>query len=345
MEETKRFLDNLEFFLLYDDDARWKAILWIIVLVGSAGSIDLVALDSSVDDATVSMGIFALILSIGWIAWYCSFRPNRNIETSPSRRALILQVTAGLAGLFIGVFLWRIQARTLNLDLAKAAKGNDYRDAAYVFERAKDANIHLDKNLVRRVGHKFVEASDRSATAWDASLALVNYRSFLNANTHPTLGQLTVPPADAAYKISLHTDASTAAAMQGANTLRWKPGQKSPVQPGDKSVLFQLLYAGGPASPADSARLEDLRDPQTSSSGTKFFVIDGGVNRLNIGLDYEYMKNVVIRNANVQYLGGPVRLQNVFFINCTFEMKAVGNSQNLALAVLEADPSTNFSGD
>jgi hypothetical protein len=33
-----------------------------------------------------------------------------------------------------------------------------------------------------------------------------------------------------------------------------------------------------------------------------------------------YAKNVIVKNSKVVYHGGPLKLDNVYFVNCTFEI-------------------------
>jgi hypothetical protein len=99
------------------------------------------------------------------------------------------------------------------------------------------------------------------------------------------------------------------------------------------SCVFAVIRtAWGYAGADKSARLEQLSNPQPEGSEFAYFIIIGG--NATIGLDGEYMKNVIIRNCDVSYAGGPVRLENVWFINCTFhaynhvveEAKMLGNA-------------------
>jgi hypothetical protein len=81
--------------------------------------------------------------------------------------------------------------------------------------------------------------------------------------------------------------------------------------------------------------LELLDHPQPTGSGIGLFVIEGA-NGI-IGLDGAYMKNVIIRNAEVSYSGGPVRLENVAFVNCTFRFTKNKPVVGLGEAILQAN--------
>jgi hypothetical protein len=53
------------------------------------------------------------------------------------------------------------------------------------------------------------------------------------------------------------------------------------------------------------------------------------------------MKNVVIRNAVIKYGGGPLALENVYFVGCTFEIQQSRRSSELAAKLLVM-PNTTF---
>jgi hypothetical protein len=54
------------------------------------------------------------------------------------------------------------------------------------------------------------------------------------------------------------------------------------------------------------------------------------------------MKKVILRNVNIFYDGGPLEMPDVYFINCTFEVKQQSNGQRLVAAVLEPPPAVTF---
>jgi hypothetical protein len=51
-------------------------------------------------------------------------------------------------------------------------------------------------------------------------------------------------------------------------------------------------------------------------------------------LDGMQLRNVVFRDVRIVYSGGPLKMTNVFFLNCTFEMKPEVNTLKLASAAL-----------
>src|SRR5207245_10955818 len=61
-----------------------------------------------------------------------------------------------------------------------------------------------------------------------------------------------------------------------------------------------------------------------------------GHNELWVLLDGEYWKNVTIKNARIVYKGGPIQLENVYFVNCTFDMQFTNPAVVLARKVLDS---------
>jgi hypothetical protein len=70
-----------------------------------------------------------------------------------------------------------------------------------------------------------------------------------------------------------------------------------------------------------------------------FFVMQGH-GPVEIRLDGMFLKHVTIRDVTISYEGGPVILDDVYFVNCTFDVRHAPNSQELATAILEHSPTT-----
>jgi hypothetical protein len=59
-------------------------------------------------------------------------------------------------------------------------------------------------------------------------------------------------------------------------------------------------------------------------------------------LDGMQLRNVVFQEVHIVYSGGPLKMTNVFFLNCTFEMKPDTNTLKLASAALTPGPAISF---
>jgi hypothetical protein len=89
-----------------------------------------------------------------------------------------------------------------------------------------------------------------------------------------------------------------------------------------------------------SAVLEPIGSQMNKSlsTGDQYVIVSEGEPIID-GLD---MKNVIFQGVKIIYHGGPLRMNNVFFVNCTFELPQDQRGQNLAFALLQS-PTTTFS--
>jgi len=202
---------------------------------------------------------------------------------------------------------------------------------------ATNAKIPADPNLVAQAGERILDLaakngrSAESTEAWNTSLALVNYRSVLNAQSIPALGALvTVPnPNYANYKVTVHF---------------LSLGEWNAPPSNDILRYMTILRAPGTATPESSARIESLNLPQSGSTGASRLVLQikpEYSSRIAILLDDQFLKNVVIRDSLVMYGGGRIRLENIAFINCRFAMLQKPAGVELASAILSQGPSVS----
>ncbi|MGH9598966.1 MAG: hypothetical protein ACRD27_03830 [Terracidiphilus sp.] len=56
------------------------------------------------------------------------------------------------------------------------------------------------------------------------------------------------------------------------------------------------------------------------------------------------MKRILIENAEIVYDGGPLQMEDVYFVNCTFTFAHQRNDELLAESLLSPDAKTTFSG-
>jgi hypothetical protein len=77
---------------------------------------------------------------------------------------------------------------------------------------------------------------------------------------------------------------------------------------------------------------------RTHSSGDAYLTVEGGAPVL----DDMHLKNVVIRNAFVVYNGGKLELENVYFINCTFQIAKNDNGKSFLGNLVSFGPEHRF---
>jgi hypothetical protein len=188
-------------------------------------------------------------------------------------------------------------------------------EARQTIDADRKASIVLPSEVVQRVGRKFVDVSAQNPAAWGTTLSLLDYKSFVDSSSP------SIPLQEGA---------------KGVYTTHffWRnPEGSDPVH----------MYFKG-RSPKESAAQFMLigHDPDEGATEgvSVLFAVGGGQI-----LDGMQLRNVVFNNVRIVYNGGPLRMTNVYFINCTFEMQVVKNTQDLAIALLAPSPSTTFSGE
>ena len=199
--------------------------------------------------------------------------------------------------------LQRIEDNLLALRASMAAiDPNDKRnqqEVKNIFEDAEKTSIHLPENIVQDIGGKFLDASTKNNQIWPVVEDVLAYRTFLNLSFMPAVGsptRLDLTPKWSKYMESVKV-------------------RLNPAHP-ETHPAFEMFYAGGHTTPENSAHYELINKPQSEASGIAFFILNGLSD--TIVLDGTRIKNVIIRNADVEYSGGPLVLENVYFVNCTF---------------------------
>ncbi len=86
-----------------------------------------------------------------------------------------------------------------------------------------------------------------------------------------------------------------------------------------------------------AAHLEEIGNPvnEDKKVGPPLLFVTGPGTLI---LDESWLKNVVVIDVTVIYRGGPVRLQNVKFVNCKFELERSDQVEKFVQATLEDGP-------
>jgi hypothetical protein len=176
---------------------------------------------------------------------------------------------------------------------------------------AKKESITVKPEVVETVGTKLVKAGNMDA--WNTALDFVNYKSFLN--------------------FSLSIQVRT---VVGDGTLTTVYNWNTPN--GMARAKFSIAGAV-PQGNAAHFRSIGKPDPNESSAlGNDWIIVDGG----GLVIDGMDMRKVIFRNVYILYDGAPLQMQDVYFINCTFQIKQQSNGERLALAVLRPAPATTL---
>jgi hypothetical protein len=177
---------------------------------------------------------------------------------------------------------------------------------------ARENSIQLPSAVIQENGLRFVEASEKSPVAWDTALAFLAYKSFINTFA------INIPNFQA-------DKAGTTAIL-----MNYPLGQNPP-----------KFFSAGTAPKDLAAQLMKIGDDMNAGKnfGIGYIFGFGGATVL----DGMQLRNVVFRDVHVVYSGGPLKMTNVFFLNCTFEMKPDTNTLKFASAALTPGPATSFS--
>jgi hypothetical protein len=172
----------------------------------------------------------------------------------------------------------------------------------------------LDPDFVASVGKSFIAVADKHEEAWRAALATIDYRTSLNSSFKPRIENSRKDP-----KCGLPLPAT-------------RPNPSAQPVPGQNYVVSVRVTLSGSAKPQDSAKLERLDHPNPDCRGARYIFLQGRSD--SIVLDGMYFKNVVIENAIVEYSGGPVKLENVLFVNCKIQFSPAQKSRELGNLLL-----------
>ncbi len=207
-----------------------------------------------------------------------------------------------------------IETSLLALRTSKAATDPANRknqiEAKEILATARKSSIVLPEPVLQESAEKFIGANDPNA--WSTALEFVAYRSFANGFS-PRIPLIPV-------SITVTTDYQTLTPT----------GRPAPI-----------VQHFGAVPQKEAARFNQIGSNQNADKpfGDQLLVVTGG----EIILDNMDLKNVVLKNVVVHYSGGPLKIDNVYFVNCRFEMQQVRNSESLAQAILTEIPVISFS--
>ena len=184
-------------------------------------------------------------------------------------------------------------------------------EAKNILVEAASKKIQIDKNLIKDAGVKFVEATQKDPAAWNTTLAFLNYKSFLDSLS----ASVPSPTGAKAFTTRYHVEPA--------------PGYKLPE--------FRTL---GTAPKNESVEFNFIETDENigQSVGDRYLFGDGG----GIDIDGMQLRNVIFSNVHIVYRGGNLKLQNVYFRNCTFEIVPGVHGQDFATTFLQTGPATIF---
>ncbi len=189
---------------------------------------------------------------------------------------------------------------------------------------AQQRRTTIDSETISRLSENVLvfanyNESSISSAAWRIETQLANYRT--------TLNQAAADPIIKAAKATgpkpyLHvTIEARALPTEGGTFLGFSYDDL-------KSVPF-----------SETARYEKLNAPNESQQpGPEFLVLEA--RNMEIILDGFHLRNIVIHDVQVRYDGGPLAMENVYFVNCRFVITQKPVVEGFAQNVITSVPVT-----
>jgi len=182
----------------------------------------------------------------------------------------------------------------------------------------------IDPTIVSQIGEDLLTFAksgtpELSQAAWRATTVLSDYRSFLNSRHGPDITNATsTKPKGAVFETSFFAR-KLPDAKNGTLGVLYFPDE--PLVAGSQSAMF----------------IEIGKENEVVRAPRKWVVVGDG---FEIVLDRYHVRNTIVRDAHIIYNGGPLILENVYFVNCTFNFKNTSNSQQLAYSIVTQLPSS-----
>lgn len=196
------------------------------------------------------------------------------------------------------------------------------KQTSEILDEAKKSGTRFDPKIIITAGQEFISAgiSSSDPDIWKTALAFLDYRSTANTVGAATTNEFT--PADKQKRYE----------WQGIFPVNGKNAN--------------FIFAHGKVVSADKAAVFEPIEKRLNIGKTvgSEFTLLGGSTGFPGGwkLDGYRMKNVIFKDTEITYEGGPVDMQNVYFVNCTFHVAKKPNGKNFASTVLASAPATTF---
>ncbi len=271
----------------------------------------------------VLAAIYATIFA-GFLTWYLpgklsdtkesigkDFRIELNAQLAPILKELAAidarsAVRSPDAKRQVGAVIKQSVEGIANVATSMTQRVLDLETLKVVGQEAKQEGIRSDPTILSISAERLATAIKQPKIrdgAWQAVLALMDYRSFLNSDSVPQL-----PP----------------------------PSQNG-VPPSNLPIIRMVLFGVGQSHYPDPlcALSEPIDHPIQPLGGacSRWVLFDQAQG--SIPLDGGRFRNVIFKNVAISYKGGPVSLESVLFVNCTFDVSS-DKGEKFGIAVLRA---------
>jgi hypothetical protein len=208
----------------------------------------------------------------------------------------------------------RIDAKAIP-DLLRTPLPADRKGATGAVQQRGDAlktatvrRIETDPALVAESGAEvlgFIKKNQNDAPAWNTFMEHVNYRSFLNAGLVPSISSQALEKTSTAF----FRQPETAGGRLPVAKAAW--GTDDP----ERAAIFEAI--GGKLNSGKNLL-------------PTVFILENG----SVVLDGNHARHVRFENCRIIYRGGPVEMEDVVFLNCTFEMTFTVEGRELGTKLL-----------
>jgi hypothetical protein len=301
---------------LIDDKARWRVFVLATGLGALAGIVSEDVFGAPLEKANLACVISILVtLFYGCVSYRNSHipskvRPEFHLGPITQRVAYVLVVCALLVA---GAYL-PLQSSILNKTLQRIATQTPtesaLRQARSILDTAALSRAKATPAVFSRVRRMLDEGLAKpqlQQTAWLTRLAALHYSTATFSKPAPR--GITPPPNT---PIANFWVISTVAGQNDA----------------------QISASGRITSPSDGAIYQQFGTANLNASAkyAPTYIIVSSPS--GVILDGEMLRQVWLKNTRIVYNGGPLMLEDVHFVNCTFEMPDNSNSRMLAAMIL-----------
>ena len=241
----------------------------------------------------------ALVTIVITLGIFATNRVSQESEFRGATQTRLTNIETRLGGIETSLLALRA-AQAANLPRDK----ENIAEAKAILDTAKQSAIRLPTNVVEQSGKNLIEAASKEPAAWDAAVRFAEYRSYLN-----TFNQSVFPSA---------TKSTTTEYL-----VTTPPGYPPP-----------SFSVAGLVRTEQAARFNPIGQGLKTNTeyGNSFIIVTGG----GLVLDGYEFRSVVLQNAHIVYRGGPLQMQNVYFIGCTFDLVPGTNGKKMVAAILSS---------
>ncbi len=208
-----------------------------------------------------------------------------------------------------------VDTLSVKLSAVNPTEPHNIQEAKRILTQASAEKTAIPAEVVENAGKKFIEVAQKNPSAWDAVTAFLNYKSFLNVSLSPSTKGFT-PIANSNLQWSFDITFEKIADILANTTL--------------------VLGKHVPAS--DAAVMEKIGHTLNLNAkiGPAFLLVQGPAVPQGIGfsLDGFRLKHVIFSNVRIIYNGGALDMDDVYFVNCTFEVQRAPQGFKLADSIL-----------